>query len=313
MHAQISSVLKLRAETLAKIRLFFSQRQVLEVETPILSPATITDPQIQSFKTQYWAHPNDRKTTLYLQTSPEFAMKRLLSAGSGPIYQICKVFRNQEEIGRYHHPEFTLLEWYRPGFTMHQLMDEVSELIQTIFACPPIQRCSYAQIFKEFLNLDPHQASLTQLQKTAQTQDITNTTENKDDWLQLLLTHCIEPKLNQPIFIYDFPITQAALAKIRPDTPPVAERFELYIDGIELANGFHELKDAQEQRQRFLNDLNLRKKRNLEPVPIDERFLQALDNLPDCSGVALGLDRLLLCLCQAHKLETILCFNEFSN
>ena len=291
----------LRAETFTKIRNFFAARNVIEVETPLLSHATNPAPHLNSFCLD----------NLYLQTSPEFAMKRLLATGSGDIYQICKAFR-KDELGRLHNPEFTILEWYRLGFNHHDLMDEVNEFLKVTINAPESKRFSYRQIFVEFLQIDPHANDLNQLKAAAQKNNlsVTNLSDNYDTWLQLLFTHLIEPKLGQeyPVFIYDFPASQAMLAKVRAEEPKVASRFEVYFKGIELANGFHELSDTKEQRKRFIQDLATRQELNLPQIPLDENFLLALPNLPDCSGVAVGIDRLLLLAANAVSLNEILCY-----
>ena len=306
-------MLHVRARLLNRIRQFFAERHVLEVETPLISHAAVTDKHLQSFQTDYHFANPAQKQTLYLQTSPEFAMKRLLAAGSGAIYQLCKAFRNQGESGRTHNPEFTMLEWYRPGFNHHDLMDEMESLLKAILDCPNAQRFSYAELFQHYLQIDPHQASIEQLKQTAHRFNLA--TENltaleKDDWLNLLMTHCIEPQLaKHPVFIYDFPASQAALARIRPGNPALAERFEVYVQGLELANGFHELSSASEQRQRFKNDLIQREKAGYPLVPIDERLLAALEQgLPDCAGVALGVDRLIMLASGKSTINEVLTF-----
>lgn len=290
-----------RAETLTKIRNFFAARNVIEVETPLLSHATNPAPHLDSFCLD----------NLYLQTSPEFAMKRLLAAGSGDIYQICKAFR-KNEIGRFHNPEFTILEWYRLGFNHHDLMDEVNDFLKTTINVSESKRFTYKEIFAEFLQINPHASVLDQLKAAAQKNNLsaTNLSDDYDTWLQLLFTHLIEPKLGQeyPVFVYDFPASQAMLAKVRAEEPKVASRFEVYFKGIELANGFHELSDTKEQRKRFSHDLAMRQELKLPQIPLDENFLLALPKLPDCSGVALGIDRLLLLAANANFLNEILCY-----
>ncbi|WP_342219526.1 EF-P lysine aminoacylase EpmA [Rickettsiella endosymbiont of Miltochrista miniata] len=293
--------------------IFFAECQVLEVETPLLSQATVTDPHLHSFQTPYCLDNNEHHLTLYLQTSPEFAMKRLLAAGSGPIYQISKAFRNQGESGRYHNPEFSLLEWYRPGYDHHQLMDEVEALLKKLLACEPAQRFSYTQIFQRYLQCDPHRLSLKDLKQLVLRLGLGTENlglNNIADYLNFLMSHVIEPQLpKQLVFIYDYPVTLAALAKIRGDTTSVAERFEVYLNGIELANGFHELSDANEQRLRFQNDLSTRAKHGYSPVPIDEYLLAALTHgLPECSGVALGIDRLLMLMAKMDEVAEVISF-----
>lgn len=303
--------LKIRANVINKIRAFFAARNILEVDTPLLSHATVTDLHLQSFSTKYILD-NRQEETLYLQTSPEFAMKRLLAAGSGPIYQICKSFRNVGEAGRFHNPEFTMLEWYRPGFNHHNLMDETDELLNAVLNSKPAKRFTYEELFNKYLDINPHQASIVELKQCAikfgldiQNEDL----NNHDDWLMLLMSHVIEPNLgknNQPTFVYDFPASQAALARINGH---IAERFEVYINGIELANGFHELSDAKEQRQRFENDLIKRTTANYPLVPIDENLLAALANgFPNCAGIAVGIDRLIMAAAKAKTIAEIVSF-----
>lgn len=312
------SVLRLRAELLAQIRAFFAARGVLEVETPALSAAAITDPHLASFKTCYSGPGSQHGRPLYLHTSPEFAMKRLLAAGSGCIYQIARVFRDGEA-GSRHNPEFTLLEWYRVGFDHHRLMDEVAELVGMLLAgrlaLAEPERLSYRQIFQHHLNLDPHRATVADLAACAETRNISIPTgmplDDPDPWLDLLLTHCVEPRLGSGrlTFVHDYPASQAALARLRPDDPPVGERFELYINGIELANGFHELGDAVEQRHRFAQENAARRAAGLPVMPVDEHLLAALEfGLPDCAGVALGFDRLVMLATRKTSLAEVLAF-----
>jgi elongation factor P--(R)-beta-lysine ligase len=304
------STLHARAALYRRLRAFFAAAGVLEVETPLLSAAAATDPALASFAVQHasGAHCG------YLHTSPELAMKRLLAANSGAIYQMCKVFRDDER-GRWHHPEFTLLEWYRPGWDYRQLMDEVAELVRLALDQPtlPVENISYRELFRTRLALDPWTASATQLRATAQTAGVeTAQLElNRDGWLDLLLTHCLEADLGQNglTFLYDYLPSQAALARIRTDAEPVAERFELYLQGIELANGFTELTDAAEQRTRFENERASRRHRGQPTPPLDEHFLAAVAaGMPECAGVALGLDRLLMFACTAHHIDSVLAF-----
>lgn len=304
--------LQKRAAIITSIRAFFAERQVLEVETPLLSHATVTDPYVIGIPAQFRSH-GGHEQTVYLQTSPEYAMKRLLAAGAGPIYQISKAFR-QGDLGSLHNPEFTMLEWYRPGFDHHALMDEMDALLQPILLTPLAERLSYADAFEKYVAINPHDATVEQLAMCAK-QKISYQGDGLDrnGWLDLLLTHCIEPYLGekQPVFLYDFPVSQAALARIDyTKTPAVASRFEVYYHGIELANGFHELQDPAEQRNRFENDLCYRAKNNLQTVPLDERFLAALAyGLPNCAGVALGIDRLVMLALQQNSLMDVLSFS----
>ena len=297
--------LKNRAEILRILRDFFYQRKVTEVETPLLCVAGTTDAYLDSMTSTF------NHQTRYLQTSPEYAMKRLLAAGIGDCYQICKAFRC-DEFGQYHNPEFTMLEWYRLNFDHHQLMNDMDDLLQLVLKCLPAKRISYQQLFLEYLNIDPHLASIDDLKKIAPElcSALNDSTDTKDDYLMLLLSHLIEPKIgfDCPCFIYDYPATQAALSKVRENK--FAERFEVYVNGIELANGFHELQSAEEQRKRFLSDNEKRKRLSKSEVPIDERLLEALKHgLPSCAGVALGVDRLVMLALKQQKLSDIISFD----
>jgi len=302
--------IQLRAKVLAKIRSFFATRNVLEVETPLLGKTSIPDPNIHSITANYYQPGSKNPETLYLQTSPEFAMKRLLTQFGVSIYQICKAFRS-EEAGRLHNPEFTMLEWYRIGFDHHKLMDEMDDLLKEILNCPSAERLSYRAAFSKYLGINPHKASLEELKNCAISHGLKASPDlltdvNPDTWLNALLCHFIEPNLgkNSPTFIYDYPASQAALARIQDG---VASRFEVYIEGIEIANGFYELKDAKEQRQRFENDLKKRAQLGLPTLPIDENFLSALEfGLPDCAGVALGVDRLIMVAAKVKSINEVM-------
>lgn len=300
-----------RAAVLASLRRFFAERAVLEVETPMLSAASITDLQLGFMETRWHGPGASAGKRLFLHTSPEFPMKRLLCAGYGDIYQICKVFRDDES-GRYHNPEFTMLEWYRLGFDHHQLMTEVDALLQQVLQCPAGERLSYAAAFQQQLAIDPHCVSDAVLASLcSERAHYTGSALDRDAMLQLLFSICIEPTLGQdrPCFIFDFPASQAALAQIRPETPPVASRFEVYVKGIELANGFHELADAAEQRRRFVADNDARRGRGLPAGAIDEALLAALAHgLPACAGVALGVDRLMMLALDAEHIDEVLSF-----
>ena len=311
-------ILQQRAAMLEQIRTFFSVRQVLEVETPALSAAANTDPQTESFTTRYSGSAVTQNHTMYLHTSPEFPMKRLLAAGSGSIYQICKVFR-QGEAGRHHNPEFTMLEWYRTGFDHHCLMDEVEQLVAALSINQQItaesERLSYQQVFERHTGLDPHQASSGQLVNCARHHGLGEinglTVHDRDSWLDLLMSHVIQPQLGQGqlTFVFDYPASQAALARINPGPPPVAERFELFLQGVELANGFHELNDATEQQHRFLQEQQRRTNAGQSIAPMDDNLLAALHHgLPDCAGVALGLDRLLMLTTGATEISQVISF-----
>jgi lysyl-tRNA synthetase class 2 len=302
-------ILRARSTIMASIRDFFLKRNILEVETPLLSHATVTDPHVIGIPASVQF--GQKTQTYYLQTSPEYAMKRLLAAGSGPIYQITKAFR-QGDLGQFHNPEFTMLEWYQLGFDHHALMNEMDELLQLILKTPPAERVSCADLYEKYVGINPHLATEEELKRVAH-QHIQFASELSDcnAWLDLLFTHCIEPHIGQerPVFLYDFPVSQAALAKIRYENPPVASRFEVYFKGIELANGFHELQDAAEQRKRFESDLKYRVKHDVPYAPLDENFLAALEHgLPECAGVALGVDRLIMLALGEKKIESVLSF-----
>ncbi len=286
--------LKKRAVILQQIRTFFAQRNVLEVETPVLAKHGVTDVYLENITARFVGPGFANGLELYLQTSPEFAMKRLLAAGSGCIYQICKAFRDDES-GRYHNPEFTMLEWYRIKFDAIKLMNEIDTLLQTILKCPPAQVLTYQQAFLQHLNFDPiagNYQDLKQRLEQLSRSDLHQLTDDYQILLQLAFSELIEPRIGQsePCFIYQFPAAQASLAKLNQDNPKVAERFELYYKNMELANGFHELTSANEQLKRFQHDNEIRVKQGKVNKSIDEKFIAALQaGLPDCSGVALGL------------------------
>lgn len=293
-----------RAKILASIRAFFTSRGYLEVETPIMARFGVTDVYLSNIKAYFRTKP------YCLQTSPEYHMKRLLAAGSGPIFQLARVFRD-DELGRWHNPEFTLLEWYQLGIDHHELMHEMDALLQEVLGCNPMIRKTYQQVFLDICHLDPLHASLQQLQETVARFDLQGVLpadeQDPDQYLFLLMSHVVEPALGKeavPVAVYDFPVSQAALAQIRDG---IAERFEIYFRGVELANGFHELTDAEAQRARFNADLAIRRAQGLEQTAPDEYLLEALkQGLPACSGVALGIDRLLtLALNQSSIAETL--------
>jgi len=302
--------LQLRARLLAAIRGFFSERGVLEVETPLLTSHTVTDVNIESFSVDTLS--GER----FLQTSPEYAMKRLLAAGSGPIYQICKAFRQEgdDAASRQHNPEFTILEWYRPGYTMNELMDETAELMQHLLGEIDIPRFSYRELFMQNLAIDPHVIDSESLQAlTRQKIDLTDTQLDDTDYLQLLMNQIVEPSLPQYAFVYDYPKAQAALAEIADDEQgvKVAKRFELYAGGMELANAYQELTDADSQRARFDKDQELRNQRGLKIPQADEKLLAAMDyGLPACSGIALGIDRLLMLAAKETNIGAVISFDH---
>jgi lysyl-tRNA synthetase class 2 len=294
------ATLKKRAQFLADARLFFAERNVLEVETPILSRAAPTAPYLDSFSTEYRPLASEQAETYYLHTSPEFAMKRLLAGGAGSIYQFARVFRNGEQ-GRLHSPEFTMLEWYRPELTLHQLMDEMNSLLQHVFGFNAILRMSYRGLFEFFCKLNIFECSegaLIQFAKKTIRSLPDDLALERDEWLDVIMSQHIERRLaalNMPLFVYDFPASQAQLAKVTKDAAgyDVAARFELYIDGVELANGYDELLDAEELRRRFEADNSQRRQLGLVEMPLDESLLAAMAfGLPSCSGVAMGFDRI---------------------
>ncbi|MCG5515812.1 MULTISPECIES: EF-P lysine aminoacylase EpmA [Ectothiorhodospira] len=301
--------LRQRARLLADIRAFFACRGVLEVETPYLSTAGATDPAIQSLSVPMGG---GRR---WLHSSPEFPMKRLLAAGSGDIYQIARVFRG-EEAGRRHNPEFTLLEWYRVGFDHHALMAEVEALIRQVAGdrlAAPAQVLTYREAMLRHAGVDPFQAGEMELSRRARSLGLdVQGSLDRDGWLDLLMSMvvCEAFPANTLTLVHDYPASQAALARVRPGEPPLAERFEVYWGAMELANGFHELGDAAEQRRRFQADRDRRAQQGLSPVPLDERLIEALEaGLPDCAGVALGVDRLAMCLFGVETLRDVLAFD----
>ncbi|NOX08371.1 MAG: EF-P lysine aminoacylase GenX [Gammaproteobacteria bacterium] len=303
--------MRLRAEVLQQLRDFMQQRSVLEVDTPTLSVAGVTDPCIESMILN---SQGNKETPRFLHTSPEYPMKRLLAAGSGSIYQVCKVFRAGEQ-GRLHNPEFTLLEWYRVGYDHLRLMDEVAELVRLLFAdirvLPSFERMTYQDLFLKYAAVDGMQASVDELRACAQSHQISipvSMGDDWDEWRDLILTQLIEPQLHErAIFVYHYPASQASLARLHEEG--YAERFELYLYGVELANGFHELSNADEQRRRFVMEQQQRIANGLPERPMDERLLAAIaEGLPDCAGVALGIDRLLMLLAGAECLDDVLCF-----
>ncbi len=302
-----------RAELLRSIRTFFDNRKVLEVDTPLLSKGTVTDEHLDAFETVFNFDTSGKPTRLYLQTSPEYAMKRLLCAESGSIYQIGKAFRHEGE-GRWHNPEFTMLEWYRVGFDHFALMEEVDALLQSVLFTDKSDKETYQAVFMKYLGVDPLTATDEQLLNVMQQQGIDigePETLSVDSKLQLLFSYCIEPKIGieKPCFVYNFPASQAALATLCADDKRVAERFEVYFKGAELANGFNELSVPAEQRTRFANDNQKRIAAGLDMKPIDENFLAALDKgLPACAGVALGIDRLLMLKIDARHINEVISF-----
>ncbi len=307
------ALLKQRAEVISTIRGFFSARNVLEVDTPAMSHATVTDIHLHTFQTDFVGPGYAQGSKLFLMTSPEFHMKRLLAAGSGCIYQINKAFRNEEN-GRFHNPEFTMLEWYRVGFDHHKLMDEMDDLLQLVLKVGQAERMTYQQAFMRVLGVCPLEGSMQELKLTAAKlglSDIAEPEQDRDTLLQLLFSVGVEAKIGQqvPAFVYDFPASQAALAKINPNDARVADRFEVYFKGIELANGFHELDNPAEQLSRFEQDNAKRTEMGLSPQPIDFHLIEALKSgLPECAGVALGVDRLIMLALDCEHIDQVTAF-----
>jgi lysyl-tRNA synthetase class 2 len=306
--------LKARAEMYHKIRQFFAERNVLEVETPVLSQAGETDVHLASVQVQ--RHIYGKLNTQYLQTSPEFPMKRLLASGSGAIYQICKVFRDDEH-GRKHNSEFTMLEWYRPNLDLKALMHETADLLETCLAHrfgevrPYI--LSYKHAFQDRLDINPLQATLKQLKETANRVGLNlDLGDDRLGYMDLLFSHFVEPSLgfDAPVFLTDFPPEMASLAKVKTDEDGelVAARFEVYIEGLELANAYDELLDADVLAGRFDADNAERAQQGLPVIPTDQYLLAALPHMPECSGIALGIDRLLMVAMNKMKIDQVIAF-----
>ena len=306
--------LKARAEMYQKIRQFFAERYVLEVETPILSQAGVTDVHLASVQVQ--RHIHGKLNTQYLQTSPEFPMKRLLASGSGPIYQICKVFRDNEH-GRKHNSEFTMLEWYRPALDLKGLMHETADLLELCLShrlgeVHPYL-LSYKHAFQDRLEINPLQASLEQLKGVANRVGLNlDLGDDRLAYIDLLFSHFVEPSLgfDGPVFLTDFPPEMASLAKVKQDEDGelVAARFEVYIEGLELANAYDELLDADVLAARFEADNTERLKQGLPTIPTDQNLLAALPHMPECSGIALGIDRLLMVSMNKMKIDQVIAF-----
>ena len=298
--------LRLRARVLRAIRAYFDGQGVLEVETPILCSRTVTDPSIESLVAR-----DGTGRDWYLQTSPEFAMKRLLAAGSGSIYQITRAFRDGES-GRHHNPEFSMLEWYRVGFDHHRLIEDIDALLDVVLGPCPSRRMTFREAFLRYLDLDPFAARTVELHDACRARGLESraSVATRDESLDFLLATGVQPALGPGrVYLLDFPASQAALARVRTGHPPVAERFELYVDGIEVANGYHELRDADELRGRMRRDVETRTRAGRPAPDVDERLLAAHEKgLPACAGVALGLDRLVMLAGRYRTLRDVLAF-----
>ena len=313
------ALLKERARVIATIRRFFEDRGVLEVETPILMHGGSTDPNLSSFSTHFnFPGRPSQGEVLYLQTSPEFAMKRLLAAGSGSIFQICKAFRN-EEVGSFHNPEFTMLEWYRVDFSLRKLIGETEALVNTVFKGRRIldrpEIISYAEVFERHVHIDPLTADADMLAACAARFGLDEAKRlcghDITIWLDFLFSHLVQPHLGHGrlSFVFDFPALLPSLARTKPGDHRVVERVEVYLGGMELANGFQELADADEQDRRFEADLRKRRGLGLAEPRKDDRLVMALrSGLPECAGIALGIDRLIMLVTGAKVIDDVLSF-----
>ncbi|WP_461538858.1 EF-P lysine aminoacylase EpmA [Spongorhabdus nitratireducens] len=316
------NVLKRRAQLLKDMRHYFDQEQVMEVETPMLSCAATVDPHIDSFSTSYRPLGANEQRTLYLHTSPEFPMKRLLACGAGDIYYLGRVFRNGEAGGR-HNPEFTMLEYYRVGMTHHQLMDDMTRLLNQVCEFTETGRFTYKELFLPHVGVDPHTASDDELLHQVRLHiDEGLDGLSRNDCLDLLFSHLIEPGLGKAdngqlegVYVYDYPASMAALSKIAKNSQgtAVAQRFELFIGGFELANGYHELADGNEQEARFQAHINERKEMGYPVYPYDEHLVTGLKqgNFPDCAGVAMGVDRLIMLVAGTRNIADVTAFEFF--
>ena len=316
--------LRKRADAISQIRAYFAVKNVLEVETPTISPSTVTDVHLEALSTVHTNPLSVKKTHLFMQTSPEYYMKRLLCAGFPSIYQISKCYRD-DEVGRFHNPEFTLLEWYRLDFSMDELIEDVDNILRLVLDTPVCEKISYSELFNKHLGIDIKNDSDSQLVSVCENMGLENmipegftdtlSVVDRDMLLQLLFCEKIERQigLTRPIAVTHFPASQASLAKIDESAPWLSLRFEFYYQGIELANGFEELSNADEQRARFELDNEIRKNSKLDVKPIDMKFLNALENgLPSCSGVALGIDRLLMLAVDASHINEVVSFDFVS-
>ncbi len=289
--SDLRQFLRQRGELLERIRRFLAERGYLEVDTPCLYPQTVIDRHLEPVAVRL------RDWTWFLQTSPELCMKRLLAAGSGPIFQIAHAFR-AGEVGHLHRTEFTIVEWYATGKNYHELMDEVADLASAVLGLQHVSRMSYREAFLEYAQVDPFSAGTATLARLAARRGLcAPERHDRDELLDFLLATAVQPSLpaDQLVFLYDFPATQAALACLRPGELPLAERFELFVNGVELCNGYQELADPDELARRMERENELRVRRGRRPLPPPAELIRTLRRgLPACSGVALGFDRLLM-------------------
>ena len=309
--------LHLRASLNRVVREFLHARDVLEVETPVMSQAGNTDPNIASFSLEFSGRTDGAPRTRWLRTSPEYALKRLLAAGFGDCYELGRVFRDGEAGGR-HNPEFSMLEWYRVGWDLRQLIEETAALVQAalilVGRSAPLRVVRFRDLYRDALGVDPFTADATTLRAALGDVLIDPQGLVHDDWLDLLMTHRLQPafKTGEMLALIDYPASQCALARIAEDADGqrVARRFELYLGPLELANGYHELLDADEQAIRFENDAHVRRARGVDVPPTDTRLLDALaSGMPACAGVALGMDRLLMAMLSTDRIADVLAFD----
>lgn len=303
--------LRARAEMLANVRSFFTERAVLEVETPSISRCPTMDQHLDSLSLE------SDSQRFYLITSPEYHMKRLIAAGMGSVYQICKSFR-ADEAGASHNPEFTMIEWYKIGWDHYQLMDEVEALLDRLLQCGKAERVSYREVFEQHLAINPFEVTHQHFLQICENYQVTppdflvDPQSDREDWLDFLMGVIVEPKLGekQPIFIDQFPATQSSLAKLHPENREVTLRFEVYYKGRELGNGYSELTDAKQQKSRMLQENENRKKSGKPTLPFDERLQAAMEHgLPECAGIAIGFDRLVMLALEKDSIDQVQSFS----
>lgn len=310
------SNLRQRAQLLKRLRSFFDERDFFEVETPLLSCDTVIDQHLDPIPVTLFDDPTepDVGRRMWLQTSPEFSMKRLLAAGAERIYQVTRAFRGGEA-GAFHNPEFTMVEWYRVGDSMSEGIELLAELTKELLGVAAVDVISYGEVYERSVGIDPHVASIKQVSAAAESRKIdlprSKGGDDRELWLDLLFLTVVQPQLGlaRPQIVYDYPRPQAALARVRDGEPPVAERFELFVRGVELANGYHELLDADVLRERNRVTNERRRRAGKYPLPEESRLLAAMDHgLPACVGVALGFDRLVMVALDAESIDGVIAF-----